>query len=180
MRFTHRACLFFLALAAQMHATAFAADLSVSDRKALSEAVHRFNTAFLNFDAQGTADETFVPFMDRFGGKANYAALLQQGYQSAASAPGRKIISQRTELPKNTVETASYALCIVGDVTVWEYQGRKFRTNGFSLAVKNNSTGEWKLIGGNAIRQDSTLLDELFPHLPKDFPTPTYETVELP
>lgn len=179
MPFVRRIFLILLLPATQMHIPACAADLAAKDRESLSEAFQRFNASFLNFDADGSANQTFGPFMDRFGGKSKYAELLNQGYRSSAAAVGRIIISQITALPKTTVAVNQYAICFVGDITVWEFQGRKFRTNGYSLAVKNKITGKWSFIGGNAIRQNPALLDEIFPGLPKEFQVPIYGTIEL-
>jgi hypothetical protein len=155
-------------------AAVYARDPTSTERSQIEAAMRSFNAAFIDQDAEATAAQTHPKFLETFGGRESYVKLLKEIYLSRGSFRA-SIISQSVSAGRIIV-AGQYELCVVDELTVHMSGGRRFHTKGYALAVRTSPSGQWRFIGGNAFREDPSLLRDLFPEIPPSFSLPEYVT----
>lgn len=157
---------------------AHAAPQSTPDQEAIVKSMDESNAAFLRRDAEALANQTFDRLLQVVGGRSAYIQSLKSGFQ-AMDEQQIRIVSHTIGALDGPTRAGEYIVYVVPEVTVMESRGRKAQTDGYTLAVRKASGGNWQLIGGGGIVQNPGILQVILPSLPKQFRLPSYSTRAL-
>jgi hypothetical protein len=165
-----------LVLALLCAAPACAANLSAQDVAALDAIIDQSNAAFMRSDAAGIADVTSERLLQAVGGRGKYIESIQAGMK-AVQAQGITIVSHHMDAPTAPILADGFMVSVVKEVTVMASHGRQLRNDGFTVVVRPEQGGAWKLIGGNGVAQNPGVIATLYPGFPTDYKFPPYTTV---
>ena len=167
-----------LLLCVALAVPALATTLTPTDVSALDGVIEQSNAAFLRGDATGIADVTSERLLQAVGGRDKYIESMQAGMK-AVQAQGITIVSHHMEPPTAPILADGFLVSVVKEVTVMESHGRQLRNDGFTVVVRPARGGAWKLIGGNGVAQNPSVMAMLFPGFPADYKFPPYTTKPL-
>lgn len=162
-------------LALVVVAPTFAASLSAKDVAALDAIIDQSNAAFLRSDALGIANVTSERLLQAVGGRDKYIESIQVGMK-AVQAQGITIVSHHMDAPTAPILADGFIVAVVKEVTVMASRGRQLRNDGFTVVMRPEHGGAWKLIGGNGVAQNPGVIAMLYPGFPTDYRFPPYTT----
>jgi|GEM_PF-1243803 len=152
--------------------------LSERDKVEIAALFDKVNQALATREPKVITETTFGPILAIMGGQEKYIERLENTFKDM-DAQKLKLISYTNNIPDTAAKSKQYLICTIREVSILEKPGLKLQVNGFTLAVRKISGGEWKLIGGNGVSKNPKVLNFLFPGLDKNFEVPEYVSFNL-
>ena len=109
-------------------------------------------------------EKTHPALFPLLGGKANFIAFTTEALKQLDTL-GVKMISNDYEHPGRFYSAGEEMLSIVPRTSVMEIKGQTIRTIGFMVAIKNTTSNTWRYLDGSGLREDKSMLWEMFPEL---------------
>jgi hypothetical protein len=124
-------------------------------------------------------EKTHPALFPLLGGKENFTEFLTEAMAQIDNL-GIKILSNEFEEPGRYYKAGKELLSIVPRISIMEIEGKKAKTIGFMIAIKDTTTNTWKYLDGSGLREDKSMLWQMFPELETDikFPENRVEMIE--
>lgn len=116
-------------------------------------------------------EKTHPALFPLLGGKENFTVFMTQALTQLDSL-GVEILSNDYQNPSQFYQAGDELLSIVPRTSVMQVKGNKAKTIGFMIAIKNTTNNTWKYLDGSGLRQDKSMLWEMFPELDTDIELP--------
>lgn len=151
---------------------------SGADIETINKDIKIMLNGMLSGEVDSFMEKTHPSLFPLLGGKENFKKFTQEAVAQLDSM-GIKILSTEYESPGQFYKTGNQKLSIVPRVTLMEIQGQRIKTTGFMVAIKNTSTKTWTYLDGSGLREDKSMLWEIFPDLTTNIQFPENKIEKL-
>jgi len=151
-------------------------ELTIEEKKKISEEVKSMLDAFNKGDAQKLLDKTHPSIYALSGGKEKFE---QQMLLVVKQAMQLKIKFEKFEvrLPGKLYKSGEHLVCFIPRSSIFIVDGKKIASESYFIAAKTEGS-EWKYLDGGGMRGAPQKIYQYFPDLPKVLELPD-NTVEL-
>jgi len=157
----------------------WSAELSSDEERTLVEHVKEIGMAYQNGDADKIAESSFDSLVAVSGGLDPFKSRIKMAIEQQRQA-GVVIESTTIGKPTSLIAAGRYELSFVSKETVMRMPGKRGRSLGFLVAVREVGGSRWQFIDGAGLRQRPQALKLLFPELPEDLMLPVNKLELLP
>jgi hypothetical protein len=139
--------------------------------KAIHAALRKMQGGFREGDYEAIRGATHPSLIEQAGGEEKFRESTEKALSMLQSGK-IKVGDDELGTPSGLHEAGEDWVCFVPKRNVIEVDGRKVRSQGFYVAVKNKTDGSWKFLDGAGMRNDPEMLWTLLPDVPRGIELP--------
>jgi hypothetical protein len=144
----------------------FGGELNPDEVKQLLARASQLKEAYDKGDTKKLMEMTHPSIHALANGKEEFEKMTAAAMEQVRSM-GITILESSLGEPTKTYASGSDTVCFVPKFSVMSAQGRKFKSIGFLIAIRNGNGNDWLFLDGAVFRKNPELLQVLLPGLPK-------------
>jgi hypothetical protein len=149
------------------------------EETSLIEQVKSLRTAYEMGDVDKIVESTFQPLIKAAGGSDAFKHAAMQAMQQQALA-GIFVQSADYAKPTAPISAGNYTLRFVPTVLVMKMPGKRGKSTGFTIAIREINSTDWRFLDGAGLRKNPSMLRTLFPELPENLSLPENKIELIP
>lgn len=144
----------------------------------LKQEINLMIKAFQKGDVTLIVEKTHSKLVELVGGKDLYKTAMKNAVEQIKSY-GITYIGSQLDTPTELFDVDQEEITFVPRVSTMEVQGKKIKTVGYMIAIRDKKTKKWHFLDGAALRTKKEILWKLFPTLDKDIKLPANYVKEI-
>jgi hypothetical protein len=159
--------------------TCLAGELKPEEAKDLTDRALKIKEAMDKNDVDAIINTTHPVLFPLMGGKENFEKVTRAAVVRLKSS-GIKQEESTLGTPTRTYSAGADTICFIPRTSIFSAEGKRIRSIGFLVAIRNTSSPEWLFLDGSGMRNNPALLKKLFPDLEDGvtFPENRKEVIE--
>ncbi len=162
---------FTLLFALLLSVTAHAGNLTKAEATALTAKIDELMAMFERGDPKGLIAETHPSLIKLAGGKAQFEKAAVNAVDEMSKL-GLKFVSSENAAPSRTYKAGNEEVCFVPRVSIMELGGKRAKSTGFMVAIRNVGGAQWKFLDGAGISKNPNMIYTLLPKLERGITLP--------
>ena len=146
-------------------------ELNDEEIKELHLDIEKMYSAFESGNAELFIKKAHTSVYSLAGGKENFEKITNDAI-STLDSQGIVFVSADIGKPSKIHSAGKEEVCFVPRISIMEVQGKKAKSTGFLIAIREKGGSKWSYLDGSGLRKDQSLLWKLLPKLSKDIELP--------